>query len=132
MTETKETNSAQASTILVVDDFNDNLVLISLWLQGQGYRVLTAENGAKAIEVAALAHPDLILMDIHMPELDGFGATRRIRQHVGLENVPIIALTAFSTEGFQKAAIDAGIDGYLNKPIDFEKLGGLIRRLLNE
>jgi CheY-like chemotaxis protein len=121
-----------APTILVVDDFSDNLVLVSLWLQGKGYHVLTAENGEKAIEMASLARPDLIIMDIHMPELDGFGASRRIRQRAGLATVPIIALTAFSTEGFRKAAIDAGIDGYLNKPIDFEKLDGLITRLLQE
>lgn len=121
-----------ASTVLVVDDISDNLVMLSLWLQGRGYRVLTADNGERAIETAALARPDLIIMDIHMPELDGFGATRRIRQRDGLETVPIIALTAFSTEGFRKAAIDAGIDGYLNKPIDFEKLANLISRLLKE
>lgn len=116
----------------MVDDISDNLVMLSLWLQGRGYRVLTADNGERAIETAALARPDLIIMDIHMPELDGFGATRRIRQHAELETVPIIALTAFSTEGFRKAAIDAGIDGYLNKPIDFEKLANLISRLLKE
>ncbi|MFN2455693.1 MAG: response regulator [Pyrinomonadaceae bacterium] len=125
-------NLTGAKTILVVDDFSDNLVLVSLWLQSKGYRVLSAENGARAIEIAALARPDLIIMDIHMPELDGFGATRRIRQRAELKTVPVIALTAFSTEGFQKAAIDAGIDGYLNKPIDFPKLENLISRLLQE
>ncbi len=125
-------NPTHASTVLVVDDISYNLVLLSLWLQGKGYRVLTADNGERAIETAALAHPDLIIMDIHMPELDGLGATRRIRQHADLETVPIIALTAFSTEGFRKAAIDAGIDGYLNKPIDFEKLANLMSRLLKE
>jgi len=77
-------NPTHASTVLVVDDISDNLVLLSLWLQGRGYRVLTADNGERAIETAALARPDLIIMDIHMPELDGFGATRRIRQHAGL------------------------------------------------
>jgi len=125
-------NPTHAPTILVVDDFSDNLVMLGLWLQSKNYRVLTAENGARAIEIATLAQPNLIIMDIHMPELDGFGATRRIRQQAGLENVPVIALTAFSTEGFRKAAIDAGIDGYLNKPVDFEKLADLIRRLLKE
>ena len=71
-----------------------------------------------------------MLMDIGMPELDGFGATRKIREEVSLLSVPIIAVTAFETEGFQRAASDAGFNGYLTKPIDFDQLHELIRRLL--
>jgi CheY-like chemotaxis protein len=108
----------------------DNQVLISLHLQQSGYRVVTASNGEEALKVAELSPPDLILMDIGMPGLDGLGATRKIREHPVLQSVPVIALTAFSTEGFRRAAYDAGIDGYLTKPIDFERLHELIRRLL--
>lgn len=118
-------------TILIVDDVLDSLVMISLTLQSMGMRVLTAENGRNAIEVARLARPDLILMDIHMPELDGLAATRRIREHTELEKIPVVALTAFSTEGFQKAAFDAGLDGYLTKPVDFERLTKLINSLID-
>ncbi len=117
-------------TILVVDDVLDSLVMISLTLQNMGFRILTADNGRSAIEVARLARPDLILMDIHMPELDGLAATRHIRENVELQKIPVVALTAFSTEGFQKAAFDAGLDGYLNKPVDFDRLTKLINSLL--
>ena len=116
--------------LLVVDDVVDNQVLISLHLQQSGYRVVTASNGEEALKVAELSPPDLILMDIGMPELDGLGATRKIREHPVLQTVPVIALTAFSTEGFRRAAYDVGIDGYLTKPIDFDRLYELIRRLL--
>jgi len=116
--------------ILVVDDAVDNIVLLSLDLQQQGYRVVTASNGEEAVRVAALANPDLILMDIGMPQLDGLGATRKIRENDALRAIPVIALTAFSTDGFRRAAYDVGFDGYLVKPIDFERLHELIRGLL--
>ena len=116
--------------VLVVDDTVDNLVIISLHLQQSGHRVVTATDGEEAIKVAALTHPDLILMDISMPGLDGLGATRKIREHPTLRPVPIIAVTAFTTEGFQRAAYDAGMEGYLTKPIDFDRLNDLVRSLL--
>ena len=108
------------NTILVVDDVSDNIILISLWLQDNGYRVVTANNGADALTVAKLARPDLILMDIAMPQQDGLAATRRIREESELQSVPVIALTAF----------DAGFNGYLTKPIDFERLEKLMGMLL--
>ena len=119
-------------TILVVDDSNDNLVLVSLAMQDRGFRVVTASNGEEAVNTARIAGPDLILMDIAMPHLDGLEATRRIRDTEGFEHLPIIALTAFDTEGFRKAAHDAGFNGYLTKPIDFARLFNLIRMLLPE
>ena len=122
--------SAQDFLVLVVDDTVDNLVIISLHLQQRGYRVVTATNGEEAVKVASLTNPDLILMDLSMPELDGLGATRKIREHPTLRAVPIVAVTAFSTEGFQRAAFDAGIDGYITKPIDFERMSDLVRSLL--
>jgi CheY-like chemotaxis protein len=113
--------------ILVVDDVIDNAVIISLDLQKEGYRVITASDGEEAIRVAAQAHPDIILMDIGMPHLDGLGAARRIREDEALKTVPIIALTALSTDGFRRAAYDVGFDGYLTKPVEFERLHELIR-----
>jgi CheY-like chemotaxis protein len=123
----KEVNS---QTVLVVDDQNDNVVLVSLWLQNLGYRVVTAVNGESAVEVARLAMPQLILMDIAMPVMDGLDATRRIRQTPLISDLPIIFLTAFDTKEFRQRAGDAGGDGYLTKPIDFERLGKLILTLL--
>jgi CheY-like chemotaxis protein len=117
--------------ILAVDDLADNLAMISLDLQTQGYRVVTASNGEDAIAVATQTIPSLILMDISMPGLDGLGATRRIREVDTLRNVPVIAVTAFGTEGFQRAAYDVGVSGYLTKPIDLDRMHQLIARLLS-
>jgi CheY-like chemotaxis protein len=117
--------------ILVVDDAADNVAMLSLALQQQGYQVVTAANGEDAISVAAQTLPNLILMDINLPTLDGLGATRRIRENEALSQVPVIAVTAFSTEGFQRAAYDAGISGYLTKPIDLDRMNQLIARLLS-
>ena len=116
--------------VLVVDDSVDNLVVVSLDLQGEGYRVVTASNGEEAVNVAALTKPDLILMDISMPRLDGLGATRRIHENSDLKDVPVIAITAHSSEGFRRAAYDVGIEGYLVKPIDSQRMHELVRRLL--
>ena len=117
--------------ILVVDDSADNVAMISLDLQQQGYRVVTASNGEDAITVATQMLPNLILMDINLPTLDGLGATRRIRENESLREVPVIAITAFSTEGFQRAAYDAGVSGYLTKPFDLDRMHQLIARLLS-
>ena len=117
--------------ILVVDDSADNLAVISLNLQYQGYRVVTAGNGEDAVSVATQTQPNLILMDINLPALDGLGATRRIREHEGLRDVPVIAITAFGTEGFQRAAYDAGVSGYLTKPLDLDRMNQLVARLLS-
>lgn len=116
--------------VLVVDDSIDNLTLISLDLQHNGYRVATANNGEEAIKVAAMIRPDLILMDLAMPEVDGLESTRLIRLNEDLKDIPVIALTAFSTEGFRRAAYQTGFDGYLTKPIDFTRLYDLMRRLI--
>ena len=120
----------ESTVILVVDDAADNVAMLSLDLQQMGYRVVTATNGEEAVSVASAIVPNLILMDISMPRLDGLGATRKIRELEPLREVPVIALTAFDTEGFKKAAYDAGVSGYLTKPIDFPRMHHLIARLL--
>ena len=122
--------SPKAFLILVVDDSADNVAMLSLDLQQEGYRVVTATNGEEAISVARHTQPNLILMDISMPRLDGLGATRRMREIDELRDVPVVAITAFGTEGFQRAAYDVGVSGYLTKPIDFRRLHQLVRRLL--
>src|SRR5215217_7379585 len=117
--------------ILVVDDSADNVAMISLDLQQQGYRVVTASNGEDAVAVATQMMPNLILMDINLPTLDGLGATSRIREYDALRDVPVVAITAFGTEGFQRAAYDAGVAGYLTKPLDLDRMHQLIARLLS-
>src|SRR5258708_2731099 len=122
--------AGESPVILVVDDAADNVAILSLDLQQVGYRVVTATNGEEAVSVARAIGPNLILMDISMPRLDGLGATRKIREIDQLREVPIIAITAFDTEGFKRAAYDVGVSGYLTKPIDFDRLHQLIGRLL--
>ena len=127
---TMDQDSAKKFVILVVDDSADHVAMLSLDLQNQGYRVVTATNGEEAVSVAAYTVPNLILMDVSMPQLDGLGATRRIREQEALREIPVIAVTAFGTEGFQRAAYDAGVSGYLTKPIDFNRMHRLVARLL--
>ena len=121
---------AKKFVILVVDDSADHVAMLSLDLQQQGYRVVTATNGEEAVTVASYTLPNLILMDVSMPQLDGLGATRRIREKEALRDIPVIAVTAFGTEGFQRAAYDVGVSGYLTKPIDFNRMHQLVARLL--
>lgn len=128
---TPEQPSEGKFLILVVDDSADNVAMLSLDLQQQGYRVVTASNGEDAITVATQTVPNLILMDINLPALDGLGATRRIREIENLRDVPVVAITAFGTEGFQRAAYDVGVSGYLTKPLDLDRMHQLIARLLS-
>lgn len=127
----EESSKSGRFLILVVDDSADNVAVMSLHLQDQGYRVVTATNGEEAIAVAEQTRPNLILMDISMPGMDGFAATRRIRENDELREVPIVAVTAFGTEGFQRAAYDVGASGYLTKPVDFDRMHQLVARLLS-
>jgi CheY-like chemotaxis protein len=116
--------------ILLAEDSADSAVPISLHLQQAGYQVVMANDGEEAVKVAMLSRPDLILMDLAMPVLDGLAATRRIREEPSSPYIPIVAITAFSTSGFLQAAHDVGFDGFLTKPIDFEKMDELIKTLL--
>ncbi|HKR01900.1 MAG TPA: response regulator [Pyrinomonadaceae bacterium] len=126
----KVMSPGQQQTILVAEDQNDNMVLVSLWLQNLGYRVLTAVNGEAALEIAKLSPPHLILMDIAMPVMDGLEATRAIRRTPEIKELPIIFLTAYDSKEFRLQAAEAGGDGYLTKPFDFDRLSKLILNLL--
>jgi CheY-like chemotaxis protein len=119
-----------SALVLVVDDSIDNLTMLSLDLQQNGYRVATATNGEEAVKIAAMVNPDLILMDLAMPGVDGLESTRQIRMSADLKDIPVIALTAFSTDGFRRAAHQTGFDGYLTKPVDFTRLHDLMKRLI--
>jgi two-component system, cell cycle response regulator DivK len=118
-------------TIMVVDDDEDIRYMMRVLLEEDGYRVLEAENGQRALEVAQAAYPDLILMDLSMPVLDGFDATRRLRELTKISDVPIIAITAHDTPEHRTNAYAAGINEYLTKPVDFVKLDKLLDQFLN-
>jgi two-component system response regulator len=119
-------------TVMVVEDFEDNRFMMRRLLEMSGYHVLEAINGEEAVRIAALEQPDLILMDLSLPLLDGLAATRRIRERDGLRNVPIIAVSAHDTADFHAEALAAGCNDYVTKPIDFDQLEALLQRLLPE
>jgi CheY-like chemotaxis protein len=99
-------------------------------LEMSGYRVVEAVNGEQAVEAAERERPDLILMDLSLPKLDGLAATRRIRQQNGAARVPIVAVSAHDTTDFHADALAAGCNEYVTKPIDFDQLEELLTRLL--
>jgi len=104
--------------VLVVEDNDDNLYLIRFILEKNGYEVIEAMTGLKGVEAAAKEKPDLILMDIQLPDIDGYETTRRIRASATGSTVPIIALTSYAMVGDEKKALNAGCSGYFKKPID--------------
>jgi two-component system cell cycle response regulator DivK len=114
-------------TILVVDDFDDTRWLLRTWLERRGFRVVEAENGREAISQAQSAAPDLIIMDLEMPELDGLEATRQIREVERLASVPIVAVSAYGAEQFRELALKAGCNEYVSTPFDPADLERLIR-----
>jgi two-component system cell cycle response regulator DivK len=119
-----------AKRVLVVDDFDDSRFSLSKLLEIEGYEVIEATNGAQAIEKALADKPDLILMDLSLPVLDGLSATRQIRQSDDMKRVPIIALTAHDLIDIQSQAEDAGCTDYAPKPIDFTSLIDMMAKYL--
>jgi CheY-like chemotaxis protein len=118
-------------TILVVDDFDDTRLLLRTWLERRGFRVIEAENGLQAIDQAATESPDLIIMDMQMPQLDGLSATRRIRDLKLLNSVPIVAVSAYGADQFREQALAAGCDEYVSTPFEPATLEGIISSLIH-
>jgi CheY-like chemotaxis protein len=117
-------------SILLVEDFDDTRLMMKLWLMKKGYQVIEAEDGEEAVALAEQKHPDLIIMDLMMPGLNGLDATRRIREYQSLQQTPIVAVSAYGADQFRDKAIDAGCDEYVSTPFDPNALGELIKRLL--
>jgi CheY-like chemotaxis protein len=117
-------------TILVVDDFDDTRLLLRTFLEKRGFRVVEAENGVDAVAQAENESPDLIIMDMQMPQLDGLSATRKIRKVEQLHAVPIVAVSAYGADQFRELALAAGCDEYVSTPFEPEALEGLIRSLV--
>jgi two-component system cell cycle response regulator DivK len=116
--------------ILVVEDQEDNRRIVRDLLTTAGYEVFEATNGHDGVEQARVLAPDLILMDIQLPGLDGYEATRRIKAEAALQAVPIIAVTSYALSGDDVKAYEAGCDGYLSKPASPRKLLSKIREFL--
>jgi two-component system, cell cycle response regulator DivK len=117
-------------TVMVVEDYDDTRLLLRQVLETRGYRVLEAINGQQAVDIAEREHPDLILMDLDLPILDGIAATQRIRQHAELTRVPIVAVTAYPMSYTHVKAFAKGCNEYMAKPIDLNELTELLNRYL--
>jgi two-component system, cell cycle response regulator DivK len=117
-------------TVLIVEDSDDARYFMRLALEQLDYLVIEAENGAVALEVAEREKPDIILMDLSLPIMDGLAATEKIRANDALKEIPIVAVTAHQETDFRAGAKAAGFDAYVTKPIDIDFLSDLIKGLL--
>jgi CheY-like chemotaxis protein len=117
-------------TVLVVDDFDDTRLLLRTWFERRGFRVIEAGDGVEAVRRAETESPDLIIMDMQMPQLDGLAATRRIRSVKQLGSVPIVAVSAYGAEQFRELALAAGCNEYVSTPFEPATLEGIVRALV--
>ena len=131
MDSSRAMQQAAKPMILVVDDFDDTRLLLRTWLERKGFQVIEAENGIEAVAQAETNLPNLIIMDLEMPELDGLAATRRIRAVKELEKVPVLAVSAYGAEQFRDDALAAGCDEYVSTPFEPEALEKLIRSFVS-
>ena len=128
--DSEEVDKASSPNILVVEDNQDNREMVVKVLKFNGYQVVEAVDGEEAIEKAKAEDPDLILLDIFLPKMDGYEATRRLKGDTSLRNIPIIALTAHAMKGSMEEALAVGCDGYISKPIDVRELPKQIQHFL--
>jgi two-component system, cell cycle response regulator DivK len=119
-----------AKKILYVEDNPENRLLVRRLLMADGYEAIEAENAQKALEILKAHRPDLILMDINMPDVDGYTLTGKIKNLPGNESVPIIAITANVMKGDREKTFKAGCDGYIEKPIDVDQFSDQILSFL--
>lgn len=108
----------EKSRVLVIEDNEQNLYLVSFILEKSGYAVLQARNGFEGVKMAVENEPDLILLDIQLPVMDGYSVARAIRNEPVLKNTPMIAVTSYAMPGDRDQAMEAGCTGYIEKPID--------------
>jgi len=116
--------------ILVADDTDNGRELVKTVLEGSGYDVIEARNGLEAVASARASMPDLIILDLHMPGLDGFGVIQELRRHKEFAHTPIVALTASAMMGDKERATAVGFTGYITKPIRLVDLRREVERLL--
>jgi two-component system cell cycle response regulator DivK len=117
--------------ILVVDDSEDNRDLTQILLECEGFEVRTAEDAAQALSVLRKYHPKLILMDVQLPGMDGLELTRRLRQDPSMQDVSIVALSAYAMAAEKESARAAGCDGYITKPINTRTFASAVRQYLD-
>jgi CheY-like chemotaxis protein len=118
------------ATVLVVEDTEDNRQMMRRLLELSGFKVVEALNGREAVEIAREVRPEIILMDLSLPFVDGLAATRQIRSMPDMRTVPIVAVSAHDTSDFHGLALEAGCNAYVTKPIDYPELEALVNQLL--
>lgn len=123
--------TGDVGTVMVVDDADDIRQLMCMQLRWSGYEVVEATNGEQAVELATRSHLGLILMDLSMPVMDGYEATRRIKALPGLGEIPIVAVSAFCDSGNKHKALEAGCVECVSKPIDFPAFESIVSKHLN-
>jgi two-component system cell cycle response regulator DivK len=117
--------------VLVVDDFQDNREMYAEFLAYQGFRVIQAANGVEALDQAFTNRPDIIIMDLSLPVMDGWEATRRLKADRRTNTIPVVALTGHAMQGHSKGAIEAGCDSFVAKPCLPDQLVAEIRKMLS-
>ena len=130
MTKTKATGERKPPLVLLVDDFPDNRQMYAEFLAFSGLRVAEAENGHEAVQKATTLMPDLVVMDLSLPGMDGWEATRRLKNHPKTKHILVMALTGHALAGHSKGAIDAGCDAFITKPCLPDRLLQEIQRML--
>ena len=118
--------------ILIVEDNPQNMGLVEMILEARGYTLLKATDGEQALEVSTRDKPDLIIMDIQLPKVNGLDVTRRLRQMPAFNHIPIIGITAYAMKGDREKIIKAGCDAYLSKPINTRELPGIVTEMLSK
>jgi len=116
-------------TVLLAEDSADTRAMLKRALQLRGYNVIEARDGLEAIEMAEIRRPELFIVDLNMPHLDGLETVKCIRKSENLAQVPVIAVTAFDVYGMEEAALESGCDSYLSKPIDLDDLDRALKGL---
>ena len=114
--------------VLIVEDNARNLELVQDILEFRGFQTLTASSGNQAVELARLHHPDVVLMDIQLPDIDGVAALSQLRSNLDTARIPVLALTAFAMSADQSRLLEAGFDAYIPKPIDVRSLPEIVLR----
>jgi len=126
----RATISPWKPTILIAEDSADSREMMQVLLETKGYQVVSAENGVQVMEVAIRSQPDALLLDLELPKLDGLAVTKNLRLHPRFRRVPIIIVSGHDPNRYRQAALDAGCDDYLLKPISFDQLNKLLDRVV--
>ncbi len=116
--------------ILIVEDNPENMRLLEMVLRAKNYTLLKATDGEEALDIAIRERPDLIIMDIQLPKINGFEVTRKLRETPAFSHIPIIGVTAYAMKGDKERVIESGCDAYLSKPINTRELPEIIAEML--